>query len=250
MNVREATADDSQQIRSVARDSVTDSYSHFLNEKAIETALEQWYGEDIDERLTDENALFLVVEDDDEIVAFSQSELVGDTEGVGRILWLHVEPSQRGSGIGTRLLVRTRKGLLEAGCDQIQAAVLAGNEVGSEFYAGHGFTRAAEREIDIGDDTLTEHVYVESERETGDDWRALEEVMENGDTLYVSYGEPVRGSVAPFYTTYLNADASRRYGWFYGNCNSLDNAMDAMGRIVCNECDNKRKATRWDAAYL
>jgi hypothetical protein len=26
--------------------------------------------------------------------------------------------------------------------------------------------------------------------------------------------------------------------------------MDSMGRIVCNNCGNKRKATRWDASYL
>jgi len=67
----------------------------------------------------------------------------------------------------------------------------------------------------------------------------------------VSYGEAARGTRAPFYTTYKSEDRHDRYAWFCGNCDSIDNAMDAMGRIECNNCGNRRKATRWDASsYL
>ncbi|MFB6211740.1 MAG: DUF5816 domain-containing protein, partial [Halobacteriales archaeon] len=34
-----------------------------------------------------------------------------------------------------------------------------------------------------------------------------------------------------------------------GNCETLNNAMDTMGRIVCNECGNTRKPEEWDAAH-
>ncbi|HET7324804.1 MAG TPA: DUF5816 domain-containing protein, partial [Halococcus sp.] len=44
-------------------------------------------------------------------------------------------------------------------------------------------------------------------------------------------------------------DESDKYGYFCANCETLDNAMDTMGRVKCNECGNLRKATRWDATY-
>ena len=31
---------------------------------------------------------------------------------------------------------------------------------------------------------------------------------------------------------------------------TIETAMDPMGRIVCNECGNRHRATRWDAAYI
>jgi len=79
---------------------------------------------------------------------------------------------------------------------------------------------------------------------------AIDEVTTDGETVYVSYGEAARGTRAPFYTTYKSEDRHDRYAWFCGNCDSIDNAMDAMGRIECNNCGNRRKATRWDASYL
>ena len=70
-----------------------------------------------------------------------------------------------------------------------------------------------------------------------------------GETVYVSPGEGDRGSKAPFLVAYESADGRRRYGWFCANCESVDNAMDAMGRIQCNRCGNFRKPTEWDAAH-
>ena len=59
----------------------------------------------------------------------------------------------------------------------------------------------------------------------------------------------VRGSNGSFYAAY-ETDGETRYGWFCDNCQSLDVVMDSMGRIVCTNCDNGRKPTDWDAAYL
>ncbi|WP_049924927.1 DUF5816 domain-containing protein [Halopiger goleimassiliensis] len=72
---------------------------------------------------------------------------------------------------------------------------------------------------------------------------------ENGETIYVSEREGDRGSKGPFLVAYESRDAQRRYGWFCSNCESVDNAMDAMGRIKCNVCGNFRKPTEWDAAH-
>jgi len=71
----------------------------------------------------------------------------------------------------------------------------------------------------------------------------------DGDTLYVDRGEADRGSEGPFYAVYRSGDGERRWGYVCGNCGSFSNAMDTMGRIVCNDCPNLRKPTEWDAAH-
>lgn len=257
MDIREATTADVDRIRSIARNSLSASYTEFLDEERIEAAVEQWYGEDLADDLDRETSRYLVAETDDgDLAGFSHSELLGEGPETGRIHWIHVDPDHRGRGTGVRLLVRTREELLDVGADRIVSVVLEDNEVGNEFYEAQGFERVGEREIEIGDATYTENVYLESEFEAAtadgpvDDWRAMEGVSIDDETLYVSYGEPVRGSEAPFYTAYRDEGGGKRYGWFCGNCDTVDNAMDAMGRIECNVCGNRRKATRWDASYL
>ena len=251
MEIREATADDADVVRSIAHRSLRSSYTDFLGEETVETAVDRWYDDDVIASMVEsEHALLLLVETDDGVVAFSQSEFVGDGHNVGQILWLHVDPDYRGGGTGVRLLTRTREELLETGADEIRGVVLAENELGNEFYENQGFERIGTREIEVGDETHTENVYVESALEPDEEWRALESVTVGDETIFVSYGEAARGSKAPFYTAYRDEDGAQRYGWFCGNCDSFDNAMDSMGRIECNACGNRRKATRWDASYL
>jgi hypothetical protein len=76
------------------------------------------------------------------------------------------------------------------------------------------------------------------ERTTGD-----------GETVYVDRSDGDRGTDGPFHVAYLTPDRDRKYGWFCSNCETFDNAMDAMGRIECNVCGNFRKPTEWDAAH-
>lgn len=250
MDIREATADDVATIRSIARESLSSSYTDFLEPETIDDAVDQWYGDSMVDELEEDDVLFLVVEADEGVIGFSQSELIGENHDIGQILWLHIHPDHRGSGAGVRLLVRTREELLDLGADHLRSVVLEDNERGNEFYARHGFERAGSRKIDVGKQTYTENVFIGSGLEMDEQWRSLEELVGDGETLYVSYGEAARGSKAPFYTAYETEEGAERYGWFCGNCESLDNAMDSMGRIECNSCGNRRKATRWDASYL
>jgi len=78
----------------------------------------------------------------------------------------------------------------------------------------------------------------------------LEEIaVESEGTLYVDRGDSERGSEGPFYTVYTTNAATDRWGYLCSSCESVDNAMDTMGRIVCNECPNVRKPEEWDAAH-
>jgi len=67
--------------------------------------------------------------------------------------------------------------------------------------------------------------------------------------VYLDRTDLERGSAAPFVAVYDDGAATTRYGWFCTNCESLETAMDAMGRIKCTDCGNFRKATEWDAAH-
>ena len=75
------------------------------------------------------------------------------------------------------------------------------------------------------------------------------QTTESGRTVFVDELDAEVGSKGPFYAVYLSADRKERYGYLCSACGTLDNAMDTMGRIVCNECGNTRKPDEWDAAH-
>lgn len=76
----------------------------------------------------------------------------------------------------------------------------------------------------------------------------MEEMTTETDvTVYVSTEETERGSKGTFRVTYLTDESEVRYGFYCEHCGSFDVAMDTMGRIVCNECGNTKKAEEWDA---
>lgn len=71
----------------------------------------------------------------------------------------------------------------------------------------------------------------------------------DGETVYVDRRDGDRGAKGPFFVVYVSEDRDQRWGFYCGNCDSLDTAMDTMGRIECNECGNIRKPEEWDAAH-
>ncbi|XVH31820.1 DUF5816 domain-containing protein [Haloferacaceae archaeon DSL9] len=77
----------------------------------------------------------------------------------------------------------------------------------------------------------------------------LESATAEGSTVYVDRARWERGIEGPFYLVYTTPDADARWGYYCGNCDSFDNAMDTMGRLVCNSCGNIRKPDEWDAAH-
>ncbi|SFR60947.1 DUF5816 domain-containing protein [Halogeometricum limi] len=78
----------------------------------------------------------------------------------------------------------------------------------------------------------------------------LEDVeTDRGKTVYVDRSEGERGAKGPFFVVYVTENRETRWGYFCGNCDSLDTAMDTMGRVECNVCGNIRKPDEWDAAH-
>lgn len=251
MEVRTARTSDKPAIRDVARRSLQASYS--LSPQTITSGIEEWYGEaQLDESLESDERILLVAVQDGQIVGFSESTLTADRPWVtdkddhGRdalLLWLHVDPEYRGEGVGTALFEETRERLAEAAAASVQGRVLANNQDGTDFFENLGFERVGRTEIEIGGRTHVEYRYIAEP--TG------LEPLESGDrTVYVDHDESEGGSQAPFHIVYSDPNRDTRYGYYCDNCGQLANAMDAMGRIECEACGNRRKPTRWDAAYL
>lgn len=241
MEVREARPQDRPAIRDVARRSLQVSYT--LGPAAINNAVEEWYDENrLKDMFSDETKLLLVAEVDGQVVAVSDSEKTDENTAV--LLWLHVDPDYRGEGKGQKLYNRTRDRLKEMGVTSIQARVLADNSGGNTFYQNRGLSKVGEEQVEIDGTTYVENVYTDIKTE------GLEALEVDDQTVYIDHDNTEKGSIAPFRVVYEEEEGEDIYGYWCSKCGELANAMDAMGRIQCDECGNSRKPTRWDAAYL
>ena len=249
MQLRAATATDVDAIREVARESLLASYDHAVEEALLAEAVDEWYDpEDLVADIADEHTVCPVAVVGDDVVGFAESYVVGRRERVGEIDWLHVHPDHRESGIGSALLERVEAELSDADVDRIEARVLVANEAGTAFYEGEGYELVGERSVEIGGETFDEREYRKQvSRLTGISEGVVE--TDDGDTVYVAFDENERGSDGPFYVAYVDPDREQRYGYFCGNCEGTDIAIDTMDRMECADCGNRRKPSRWDAAY-
>jgi len=250
MDLRQATTDDIPGIRRVARRSLSESYD-FLDEDVIDRAVGTWYEDDsFGQTIETDYDVILVVTVDDEVVAISESTLLGSDDSTGEIRWIHVAPDYRDRGIASDLYDRTLELLHQQGADRIRALVLEGNEVGVEFYDDRRLERVGERSVQIGGTEYVEVVFESSSHSAPEEAADVERREVDGTTVYVFRDEGQRGSLGRFHPAYRGTDRDDLYAWFCANCQSFDNAVGPMGQIECNNCGNLRKPTRWDAAYL
>jgi ribosomal protein S18 acetylase RimI-like enzyme/ribosomal protein S27AE len=242
MQVRQAVPEDAGAVQGVAERSMEASYS--LSPSAIEGAAASWYGDDaFAEKLDDDGLLVLVVEQDDGVVAFSESTLVSDR---GDVLWLHVDPVYRGQGLGADLYDATLEALAARGAESYRGRVLADNAQGNHFYERQGLTKFGEGHVEVDGEEYIENIYAEPTEEDS----LMATTGPEGEELYVDRNDSDRGSKAEFLVVYNDAGRERRWGFFCPNCETFVTSMDAMGRMECGTCGNQRRPTRWDSAYL
>ena len=160
MEIREASPEDTDGIRSVAKASWDTDYPDILSRESIEEGFDDWYAPDeIRESLAWANTLILVAEEDDNIVGFVHAVWDKELEH-GDILRLYVHPDHRGVGLGSRLFEEIKDELTAVGVERLRAMVLEDNELGNAFYDGFGFEREDTQKISIGDESYRENTYV------------------------------------------------------------------------------------------
>ncbi|MGB9986365.1 GNAT family N-acetyltransferase [Salarchaeum japonicum] len=250
MEVRAAADGDAEEIRTVARASLDASYADALGEDAVEALVADWYALDrVADRINDEGTFYVVAQSDGGVVGFVEVELDEPNESAAEIQWLHVHPDSRGEGVGAALLEDAEERALERGANRVEGVVLAANDDGNAFYHAHGYERVGTHTVEVGGESFDEHTYVKR-RDADGPTESLEEHDVDGETVYVALDERERGSEAAFYTAYTDAEREHRYGYYCSNFGSFDTVMNSMERVECADCENSRKPSRWDAAYL
>jgi N-acetylglutamate synthase-like GNAT family acetyltransferase len=258
MSVRPAESDDADRITKVVESAMTASYS--LSPREIENVAGEKFGaESVEEKIDADDVELLVAESDEDgvVVGVAEGEREDDR---GVVRWLFVDPERRGRGHGTDLFERTAEGLRDRGAEDVRAVALSANREGGEFFERFGFEQVDEREVDIGGESVYEHVFApeDAATEQSDADEDVEfpddgTVTTDDGEFHVDREEHRSGTDGPFFTVYTDEDGDERYGYYCGNCGSIDTTMDEMERVECLDCGNVDKpdgSEQYDDGYL
>jgi N-acetylglutamate synthase-like GNAT family acetyltransferase len=255
MNIRQATDGDTDRIREIAEQSFQASYA--LSPLDIESIVEIEFSSDpLTPRLEDENWLLLVAEDDDSILGFIEGQIIdGDT---GEIRWLHVSPTDRGQGVGTKLFEQMLADLRERAVETIQAVVLADNQEGGEFFEQFAFESHDQKDREFDERTLNVEVFRSEETTTDEDEEDEEQytvpegeqISVEGETRYLDTQESISGDEGEFLFVFEESDLAEHFGFYCTNCGTFTDSVDGQGTVICEECGNEHRPEEWDGSYL
>ncbi len=250
MEIREAVESDSDRIQATAEQSLQASYAFSPIE--IELIVEAELGaESIAARLDDDERILLVAERDDILLGFAEAKT--ETDERGEIVWLHVDPTERGRGVGTELTERVIADLRERAVKGIQAIVLAQNQEGSEFFEQFDFESVDQTDREFGEETFSAEVYSNLAAERTDEGYTLpesEQIEVEGQPRYIDPGESISGDEAPFLLVFEAEHREDRFGFYCTNCGSFTDSIDGNGKVVCEDCGNVHNPDEWDDSYL
>ena len=146
--VREATTDDVEDVREVARDSWYAAYGGFLDPQTVERGLAENYDPDLVAAGIDhEEIAFFVAEDDGEVVGFASAEQTWADEVELHTLYVH--PDRWGEGVGSALFDRVESWARARDVDRVAAAALSENAVAAGFLEALGFERGTEAHAEV-----------------------------------------------------------------------------------------------------
>jgi len=252
MEIRQATEKDSDRIREIAEESFRASYA--LSPLDIESIVEIEFASDaLSSRLDDEGHI-LVVAEDEEIMGFSEGRARDDESG--EIRWLHVDPTDRGRGVGTALFERVLADLRERVVEDVQAAVLAENQEGREFFERFEFESYDQTDRAFEERQLQVELYRESgvvpeeSQEEGYTVPEDEQISVDGETRSLDPHETISGDKGELLFVFATPDHEEHFGFYCTNCGTFTDAVDSHGTVVCENCGNEHRPDEWDGSYL
>lgn len=251
MKIRDPTESDSARIRDIAEQSFQASYA--FSPLDIESIIEaEFEDEIIAARLDDDENILLVAERDGSLLGFAEARIMPDERG--EIVWLHVDPTERGQGVGTDLIERIIAELRERVVEGIQARILAQNQEGSEFIERFQFEPSDQTDRELGGQTLHAEIYSTVEAEQTD--KAEQTVPESGEidvegqTRFIDPRESISGDEGKFLFVYEEDNREDRFGLYCTNCGSFTESIDGDGKVICETCGNVHNPDEWDGSYL
>ncbi|WP_122088032.1 GNAT family N-acetyltransferase [Halalkalicoccus subterraneus] len=250
MEITDATEEDVETVKDVARRSMEASYA--LSPDAIEGILNDQFNPDrLADLIENEESVLLVAKDEGHVGGFVEAEINGEK---GTLHWLHVATEFRGMGMGSGLFEAARDRLHEAGVESVRARELSDNAEGQGFFEYFGFEKAEQERIEIASEDLIVDIFAENESETEDedetDSEPQETVETDDGTVHIDRSEELAGESGPFFVAYADEEYDEQYGFYCGNCESIVEAVDSMDRIECGTCGNLNKPDEWDGGYL
>lgn len=250
--------------------------SYALSPAEIDAVVDRMYAADrLAERSEDPDTRLVVARRDDAVVGAAEGRLALDGD-VGVVDWLHVDPPERGQGVGTELFEDIRSALADDGAGELRARIFASNAEGATFLERFGLTRVAQDRIDVGipGDPYLLDVYSDADHGTVDggdvEQREVPEQVTVGDETYRVDGTETRtGTDGPFLLIYDGPDRTADgeedraadghdagagegdlVGYYCTACGNLVDTMGSLGRLVCEQCGNDHGQDSWDGAYL
>lgn len=149
--IRDAEAEDAEEIHDMALKSWKDTYSHILSEKAIEEVIDDWYSvENLREQT--EHPIFYVAEADGEVVGFVHATV---EEGKATLHRIYLKPENQGEGIGSELYEKEEKDIKKE-ADAVELEVLAENQKGRRFYEKKGYEMVEEEDVELKGEEATQ----------------------------------------------------------------------------------------------
>lgn len=250
MKVRQATDSDSERIKEIAEQSFQASYS--LSPIGIESIVEiEFESEPLASRLDEDGRLVLVVEEDDNLLGFAEGHVRGEESG--EVKWLHVDPTERGNGVGTKLFERVLADMRERGVE-VQATVLSDNQEGGDFFEKFNFESEGQTEREFDDQTVHVEVYHSEETEADEEEEYTvpedESITVEGQTLFLDLQEPLSGEEGQMLLAFQDEAQEDHYGFYCTNCGTFTDSVDGQGKIVCENCGNEHRPEDWDDSYL
>lgn len=142
------TSKDLSTIKDLAYRIWPSTYGTILSEKQLEYMLGKFYDEKALQQNINDNHNFVLIQENDEIVGFSDYELHYKNEPTTRVHKIYLLPETQGKGLGKKVIQFIENKAVEAQNIKLSLNVNRFNKA-KDFYENQGFKVAFEEDVEL-----------------------------------------------------------------------------------------------------